>query len=624
MCGIVGFVGAKKDQTKINAVDVLLKGLKRLEYRGYDSSGVAYQLPENHIHIEKSEGKLENIISRFENEGTPESKRSQIGIGHTRWATHGKPTTQNAHPHRTGPIVLVHNGIIENYQEIKIEMVKKGYQPQSETDSELYGFLVLEELKKGHAFVEAARLAFQKCEGACGVVVMSEEAPDTVVGIRNGSPLVVGLDKDQNVFFGSDPQPLLEYTKKVTYLESGDMAVATPGKCEIFSIETGKKVSREVVELDWSPAQLDKGGYPHYMLKEIYEQPTALVDTFNSNLDRVASEPFQFAKHPGVDHLLNSKSVNLVACGTSYYASMVGKYWLEKYARLQTSIEFASEFRYRNPVLQKDSITVGVSQSGETADTLAVLRDLKKEGLKTLCITNVRGSTIARETDGSFFTSAGPEIGVAATKSFLTQMGIFLLWTGAFLEKAKKGSAKNLFEEAIQLPHLLKSYLEEGLGLQQKIQKIAKEVQNKTGFFFIGRGSSYPLALEGALKLKEIAYVHAEGYAAGELKHGPIAMIDKDVVVIVLAPKDGWRDKTISNLEEVKARGATIIGVGDGSDHHLKELSHFFIPLPSLKNEDLNVFPLSMVVQLFSYELALLKGTDIDKPRNLAKSVTVE
>jgi glutamine---fructose-6-phosphate transaminase (isomerizing) len=617
MCGIVGYVGNR------SAVEVLLKGLQRLEYRGYDSTGVAFQKG-NRIEIEKSEGKLENIFKRFKEMDLNRAPVSTVGIGHTRWATHGKPTTQNAHPHRTGSIVLVHNGIIENYREIKEDLMKKGHEPQSETDSELFGFLVLEELKLKKSFIDAVRFAFQKLEGACSVVVMSENDPDTVIGIRNGSPLVAGIDSEGAIYLASDPQPLLDYTKKVVYLENGDMAIAKRSGLEFRDVITGKVVQRETIELQWSVEQIDKQGYPHFMLKEIYEQPTALIDTFNSNLDRIDPTSFPLAKHPGVDKLMNASELHLIACGTSYYASLVGKYWLEKYARVSTQVEFASEFRYRDPVLDDRALIVGVSQSGETADTLAVLRDLKKKGKATAAVSNVRGSTISRETDGAFFTSAGPEIGVAATKSFLTQMGIFLLWTGAFLERRKKGSADGLFEETVHLPHVLKNYLDDSSGIREKIKEAARATVTKKGFFFIGRGSSYPLALEGALKLKEIAYVHAEGYAAGELKHGPIAMIDENVVVIVLAPKDGWRDKTISNLEEVKARGAQIIGVGDPSDRHLQDLSHHFIPLPTLKNEDLNVFPLSIVVQLFSYELATLKGTDIDKPRNLAKSVTVE
>ena len=617
MCGIVGYVGNK------SAVDVLLKGLRRLEYRGYDSAGVAFQSG-GAIRIEKCEGKLENVATRFRELDIDQAPRSTVGIGHTRWATHGKPTTQNAHPHRTGPIVLVHNGIIENYREIKEELLKKGHRPQSETDTELFGFLVLEELKRNPDFVEAVRAAFLRLEGACSIVVMSEDEPDTVLGIRNGSPLVVGVDTEGAIYLASDAQPLLEYTKKVTYLENGDLAIARRGNLEIREVSTGATVTREVVELQWSVEQMEKEGCPHFMLKEIYEQPTALIDTLNSNLDRAHATPFPLAQQPGLDKLLAATELNLIACGTSYYASMVGKYLIEKYARVSTRVEFASEFRYRDPVIAPGALVVGVSQSGETADTLAVLREVRKKGLTTASVTNVRGSTISRETDGTFFTSAGPEIGVAATKSFLTQMGVFLLWTGAFLEKQRAGSSAALFEETIQLPHVLTTYLDAASGMRSSISAAAKAMESKRGFYFIGRGSSYPLALEGALKLKEIAYVHAEGYAAGELKHGPIAMIDEETVVIVLAPRDAWRDKTISNLEEVKARGAKVIGVGSPNDAHLRELSDHFIALPELKNEDLNMFPLAIVVQLFAYELAILKGTDIDKPRNLAKSVTVE
>ncbi len=617
MCGIVGYVGTRP------AVDVLVRGLKRLEYRGYDSTGVAFETPRG-ILIEKSEGKLERVESLMGANPNADRSNSVCGIGHTRWATHGKPTTTNAHPHRAGSVVLVHNGIIENYREIKSELLKLGYKPESETDSELFGYLVLEEMKAGQSFVNSVRRAFKKIDGACSFVVMDEKHPGVIVGARNGSPLVLAKDPQGGAILASDAQPILEYTKDVYFLENGEVAIISPQGVEIQSLETGARITPAFVTLNWSVDQIDKGGYPHYMLKEIYEQPSALVDTFNSSLDRSRSEPFVLAPHKGVDLLMNAKELTLIACGTSYYSSMIGKYWLENYGEIPVNVDFASEYRYRSSVLREQSVLVGVSQSGETADTLAVLRELKKKNVPTLGLTNVRGSTISREAGGTFFTYAGPEIGVAATKSFTTQLATFLMWAGALREKHKKGSGQKLFEEMIQLPHLLKSYLEGDNGVQKKIRSIATQVQNKKGFFFIGRGPSFPIALEGALKLKEIAYIHAEGYAAGELKHGPIAMIDESMVVVVLAPKDHWREKTISNLEEVKARGATIIGVGDANDSHLKDLSHHFVALPAIENEDLSVFPLAAVVQLLSYELAVLKGTDVDQPRNLAKSVTVE
>jgi glucosamine--fructose-6-phosphate aminotransferase (isomerizing) len=623
MCGIVGYVGQR------SAVDVLLHGLKRLEYRGYDSAGVAL-LQEGRFEVRKSQGKLENV-EKLLNGSTAHFSGAKCGIGHTRWATHGKPTTQNAHPHQCGHVVLVHNGIIENYQEIKTELISRGHQPQSETDSELFGFLVLEEMDLGTGLIEAVRRSFLKLQGACSVVVMSEKEPGVVVGVRNGSPLVAAQDPEGGAILASDAQPILEYSRQVFFLENGDMAVADSSGLRFVDLKTGERADRAGVQLDWSPERMDKQGYPHYMLKEILEQPTALVDTLNGLLDRAKTDPFPLARQPGVELLTSARELVLVACGTSWHAALLGKYWLEKWSRIPVSVELASEFRYRDPVLGEGAVVVGVSQSGETADTLAVLREMKSRGIRTIGVTNVRGSTISRESDAAFYTSAGPEIGVAATKTFTSQMLMLLLWSGYLAIARKSGAgeaaARAIFDEMIRLPHLLKDWLADETGVLSTIRTAARELEAAKGFFFIGRGFSFPIALEGALKLKEIAYVHAEGYAAGELKHGPIAMIDQEMVVVVLAPRDAWRDKTVSNLEEVKARGARIVGVGTHGDLSLQGLCDFWIPLPdtgSVPQPDLLPFLLTPVVQLLSYELALLKGTDVDKPRNLAKSVTVE
>ena len=621
MCGIVGYIG------KRSAVDILVSGLKRLEYRGYDSAGVAF-FRNGKIEITKSEGKLENV-EKLLNGTAHLYKDVTCGIGHTRWATHGKPTTQNAHPHRAGHVVLVHNGIIENYQRIKQELVARGHRPVSETDSELFGFLVLEEMEKGLGLVEAVRKSFAKLEGACSVVIMSEREPGVVVGVRNGSPLVAGVDPKGGAILASDAQPLLEFTRDVVFLEHGDVVIGTEKGLRFIELKTGQPVDRAMSRLDWSLERLDKQGYSHYMLKEIYEQSTALIDTLNGLLDRAKTDPFPLAAQPGVELLEKASEITLVACGTSSYSAMLGKYWLERWARIPVNVELASEYRYRDPVVGKGAVLVGISQSGETADTLAVIRDARLKGIPTVAITNVRGSTISREADATFFTSAGPEIGVAATKSFLTQMLTLLLFSGYL--RIKKGDAAlqtaipDLFADVIRLPHILSEYLDAGSDAVESIKRTAKSLLTAKGFFFIGRGYSFPIALEGALKLKEIAYVHAEGYAAGELKHGPIAMIDKDMVVVVLAPGDVWRDKTVSNLQEVKARGAKIVGIGSASDLELQNMCDFWIKLPSGNiDESLLPFLLTPVVQLFSYELAVLKGTDVDKPRNLAKSVTVE
>ncbi len=619
MCGIVGYVGQRP------VVDVLLRGLKRLEYRGYDSAGVAF-FNNGDLVIRKSEGKLENV-EKLVSADEKAVGTARCGIGHTRWATHGKPTTQNAHPHHTGHVVVVHNGIIENYQQIKAELISRGHSPKSETDSELFGFLVLEEMENDSNLIEGVRKAFLKLEGQCSVVVMSEKEPGVIVGVRNGSPLAVAKDPQGGAIFASDAQPILEYSREVVFLENGDLAVGTDQGLEFHDLQSGKRVERKFVKLDWSPDTLDKQGFPHYMLKEIYEQPSVMIDTLNGILDREHADPFPLAKQPGVELLRNAKEIVLIACGTSWHAALMGKYWLERYARISVKVELASEFRYRRPVMNPGAVVVGITQSGETADTLAVIRDVRKQGIPTIGVTNVRGSTISREADAVFFTCAGPEIGVAATKTFTAQMLVLLLWAGYLGIERKASNMDGAFQDLIRLPHLMKDFLDPESELIKAVQGAAGELFPLKGFFFIGRGYSFPLALEGALKLKEIAYVHAEGYAAGELKHGPIAMIDESMAVVVLAPRDTWRDKTVSNLEEVKARGARVLGIGAGADHALKSLCDHWVPLPdSVRGMDEALLPflVTPVVQLLSYELAVMKGTDVDKPRNLAKSVTVE
>jgi glucosamine--fructose-6-phosphate aminotransferase (isomerizing) len=411
MCGIIGYSGPRP------VVDLLIQGLKRLEYRGYDSTGIAY-LDGNKIKVIKSEGKLlntERLVGEAEN-----THSSTTGIGHTRWATHGKPTTQNAHPHRTGHVVLVHNGIIENYQLIRERVIKNGLKPQSETDSELFGFLVLEQMDQGKGLREAVRLAFLQIEGACSVVVMSEREPGVIIGVRRGAPLVAARDPKSGFLLASDPAPLLEYTQDVLFLEDGDLVEGSARGVEFFEIETGRPCTRAVTRLDWSADKMDRQGYPHYMLKEIHEQPLALIDTLNGVLDRKRADPFPLADQPGVKILHEARHLVFVACGTSWHAAMEGKYWIERFARISVSVELASEFRYRDPVILDGSVVVGLSQSGETADTLAVIKEMKRKGIPTLAITNVRGSTLAREASAAFYTSAGPEIGVAATKSFAT------------------------------------------------------------------------------------------------------------------------------------------------------------------------------------------------------------
>jgi glucosamine--fructose-6-phosphate aminotransferase (isomerizing) len=612
MCGILGYIGERP------AVDILIRGLRRLEYRGYDSAGIAFW-HDGHIEIKKAEGKLQNVEKTLDTSSVAVST-SKCGIGHTRWATHGKPTTQNAHPHRTGHVVLVHNGIIENYQEIKRELMSRGHLPKSETDSELFGFLVLEEMDRGSDLLEGVRKSFARLHGQCSVVVMSEKEPGVIVGVRNGSPLVAALDPKGGCILASDAQPLLEFTKDVYFLEHGDVVIGTRDGLKFVDLETGKSLQRESHRLDWSVDQLDKQGYEHFMLKEIFEQPTALLDTLNGLIDRAQVDLLRLADHPGKSLLENASEISVVACGTSWHAALLGKYWLERWAKIPVNVELASEFRYRDHVLRPGAVVIGITQSGETADTLAVIRDMKKKSVPTLAVTNVRGSTVSREADATFYTSAGPEIGVAATKTFIAQMLTMLVFAGCL----NRGSETPL-DDIIRLPHLVSGLLQSSSPTIRAIEAAAQSLVSSKGFFFIGRGYSFPIALEGALKLKEIAYVHAEGYAAGELKHGPIAMIDEQMTVVVLAPRDAWRDKTVSNLEEVKARGAKILGVGDPEDKELESLCDHWVPLSSVPSDAaLLPFVLTPVVQLLSYRIAVLKNTDVDKPRNLAKSVTVE
>lgn len=622
MCGIMGYVGSRP------ASEILIQGLKRLEYRGYDSAGIALFLNPK-IEIKKSEGRLQNVEKLLKG-ASQDFLDSTCGIGHTRWATHGKPTTQNAHPHQTGHVVIVHNGIIENYIEIKKDLLLKGYQPISDTDSELFGFLVLEEMEKGHDLKEAVRNSFRGIRGQCSVVVMSEKEPGVLVGVRNGSPLVAAVDPKGGIILASDSQPLIPFNSEVIFLEHGDLVVGNSRELKFFDLNSGKHVERQRVKLDWSEESLDKGGFPHFMLKEIHEQPEVITNTFNSLIDKLKFEPFSLADQPGLKILAQAQELVLVACGTSWHAALLGKYWIERWAKIPVNVELASEFRYREPFLRAGSVILGISQSGETADTLAVLREVKKKGFSTLAITNVRGSTISREVDATFYSSAGPEIGVAATKTFLVQLLVLFILSGYLGILRKQVPVEELtqpFKDLIRLPDLIAKGLKLDSPMMTQAQIAANSLQNAKGYFFIGRGFSYPIALEGALKLKEIAYDYAEGYAAGELKHGPIAMIDQGMVVVVLAPRDPWRDKTVSNLEEVKARGATIVGIGDSQDQDLKNLCDYWIPLPSeAKSIDSVLLPflLTPVIQLFSYFRATLKGTDVDKPRNLAKSVTVE
>lgn len=625
MCGIIGYVGDRK------VTPILIKGLKRLEYRGYDSSGIAVHV-DGSIKVTKAAGKIVDMeaqVSDFDVLGT------FGGIGHTRWATHGAPNVVNAHPHRVDDIVLVHNGIIENFREIQELVHRRGYEPQSETDSELFAFLVRFELEKGHDFVESVRRAFGHITGSSSIVAMSEKHPGVIVGVRNGSPLVVACDeKLGGAALASDVQPLLDYTDTVTFLENGDMAVCSARGIEFVDAASGRRIERASTRIDWSADRLDKNGYPHYMLKEIHEQARTIRDTLGHAFvaQSSGSLPFELAENDGLKTLQDARRLSILACGTSWHASLLGKYWIEERSGLPVETEVASEYRYRIPASGEGQVVMGVSQSGETADTLAVLQMMKGRGAPTLAICNVKDSSIGRTVDHAFYTYAGPEIGVASTKAFTAQMlKLFLLSARLGRERAMADSTGKAMEELCELqrqlyelPVHLSTELEAESASCIAVNKAATEAQHSKGFFFIGRGYSYPLALEGALKLKEIAYVHAEGYAAGELKHGPIAMLEPSFTVIVIAPRDRWYEKTVSNLQEVKARGARVIAIGHEGDEQLAGMADHFISIPGGLHESLMPFQITPLLQLFSYKIATLKGTDVDQPRNLAKSVTVE
>ncbi|MCQ2914378.1 MAG: glutamine--fructose-6-phosphate transaminase (isomerizing) [Alphaproteobacteria bacterium] len=608
MCGIVGII------SKRPVVDLLIDGLKRLEYRGYDSAGVA-TLVDGQIQRRRAKGKIINL----ENKIKEEPLAGTIGIAHTRWATHGVPNEANAHPHATKHVAVVHNGIIENYRDLRAELLRKGHKFESETDTEVVVHLISEEIENGKSAEEAVKASLKRLKGAFALSIIFSGRNDIIIGARKGSPLAVGFGEGE-MFLGSDALALAPLTHKIMYLEEGDWAVLTHDSVKVFD-ENDKEVVRKVVQSAASGAMIGKGEYRHFMLKEIYEQPQVIGDTLNTmiNQDRstitLPSIPFD---------LKEVSRLTIVACGTSFYAGLVGKYWIEKVAKVPVDIDVASEFRYRKPIMQDKGVSLFISQSGETADTLAALRYCKAQGQKIVSIVNVETSTMAREADCVLKTLAGPEIGVASTKAFTTQLTLLACFAIAL------GRAKGTLEreEEIKLSRALvevPSRAADVLNNDEKIEKIAQEiVSSARDVLYLGRGSNYPIALEGALKLKEISYIHAEGYAAGEMKHGPIALIDEDVPVIVVAPSDELFDKTLSNMQEVLARGGKVIFFGDEDGvASVKDKSAASITLPKV-NPFVAPILYSIPVQLLAYHTAIAKGTDVDQPRNLAKSVTVE
>jgi len=609
MCGIVGYIGSQ------NAVPLLLDGLKRLEYRGYDSAGVAV-LSNAKIDIRRSVGKIVNLEKNL----AGGALSGPVGIGHTRWATHGKPSEQNAHPHRSGTLALVHNGIIENYLALKTLLQKDGVRFQSETDTEVVAHLIAQSVKAGLGLEEAVRAAVREIRGSSAIAVICENDPSTLVVACSGCPLVIGLS-DHGAFVASDVTAVLAHIRDVMFLQDGEMAVLSVNGLLVKDAD-GKAVNRATTRITWDASAAEKGGYPHYMLKEIHEQPQTILDTMRGRYSYDQGE----ADLPDIgvtpEQLAKTGRIWIVACGTSWHAAMVGKYLIEELCCAPVQVDIGSEFRYRNPLIQKDDLFVPISQSGETADTLAAAREAKRQGARVLSICNVVGSTLARESDGVLYTRAGPEIGVASTKAFtaqLTALYLLALHLGRVRGAMSAGDGKVWLDRFVTLP----THVKHMLGREAELVSIAKRYHTKRHFLYLGRGINYPIALEGALKLKEISYIHAEGYPAGEMKHGPIALIDKDMPVVVLAPRDRLYEKTVSNLMEVKARGAPVIAFVTEGERELGRTADAIFTIPDvhpLMSPVLFVVPL----QLLAYHIAVLRGTDVDQPRNLAKSVTVE
>jgi glucosamine--fructose-6-phosphate aminotransferase (isomerizing) len=615
MCGIVGYVGGTKTK------DVLVEGLKRLEYRGYDSAGVAFSSQKGNtqkIVTVRSVGKvatLEELLADTKEEGTS-------GIAHTRWATHGIPSEKNSHPHRdcTGRFSLVHNGIIENYLEIKSELEKKGHVFKSATDTEVIVHLIEEFVAGGNSVAEAFQKTLGRIVGTYGLVLLALDEPETLYVARMGSPLVIGVG-DQEHFVASDISAILAHTSKVVYLEDGEWAVVKKESYQVKSIVSKKKVAKEIETVDWTEGDAQRGGYAHFMLKEIFEQPKSIADAIRGRIDIENGTARLGGLREVKDKLANIERIIIVSCGTSYHAGLVGEYMIEEYAGIPVEVEFASEFRYRKPLITKKTVVLVISQSGETADTLAALREAKRKGALTLGIVNVVGSTIARETDAGVYNHAGPEVSVASTKAFTSQLAILTL-LAVYLGRQRDMSlvtGQRILRELVALP----KKVEKILAQERQIKQLAKKFQKVEQYLYVGRKYNFPVAYEGALKIKEIAYVAAQGYPTGEMKHGPIALIDKSALAVAIVPKDSVYEKNVSGLHEIKARGGAILGlISEGDTHLAKELKDTIVLPKTLEmlTPILAVVPL----QLFSYYMSVSKGYDVDQPRNLAKSVTVE
>ncbi|MBM4266042.1 MAG: glutamine--fructose-6-phosphate transaminase (isomerizing) [Deltaproteobacteria bacterium] len=609
MCGIMGYIGDRE------ASRILVDGLRRLEYRGYDSAGVA-TLVNGHIEVRRTVGKLDNLeklLATSPLDGT-------IGIGHTRWATHGPPSEQNAHPHRAGQVVVIHNGIIENYLELKEALVAKGRTFHSETDTEVISQLIDEHMSQGLDFLAAARAAVKQLEGSFAIVVFCDGDKSRLLTAKTATPIVIGLGEGEN-FVASDIPAILDHTRQVLFLEDGEMAEVTRQGVNVSTFD-GEPVEREPRRITWDPITAQKGGFKHFLLKEIHEQPQALIDTM---LGRIRQEEGDVWL-PELDQLgtewSNIRRIYLTACGTAWHACLVGKFILEEMARIPVDVDYASELRYRKPIFGPDTMLVAVSQSGETADTLAAVEEAAAAGSKVLSICNVLDASIPRRSRAVLYTHAGPEISVASTKAFTTQLtALYLLslHVGRQLGRLDEARGRALVHDLVNIPSLIQETLTRG----KQLEKIAKKYGHASDFLYLGRGINYPIALEGALKLKEISYIHAEGYPAGEMKHGPIALIDEELPVVVLLPRDPMYAKTLSNLKEVEARGGRIIAITDAPTPDLEEIAWEVVTIPRA-NHMLAPILLSIPLQMLAYYVACYRGTDVDQPRNLAKSVTVE
>ncbi len=612
MCGIVGYTGPKQ------AYPIILKGLKRLEYRGYDSSGIAL-LRDGAIHVHKKKGKVADLEESL----IGVSMDAHIGIGHTRWATHGEPSDRNAHPHQSasGRLSMIHNGIIENYAQLKQELTKKGYQFHSDTDTEvLLNFIEDIQVNNNCSLEEAIRIALKRITGAYCILLIEESNPDTIIAARKGSPLVIGIGKGEH-FLASDASPIIEYTKEVVYVNDYELAIVKPDELILKNLGN-EKITPFITKLDMELAAIEKGGYDHFMIKEIFEQPNTIFDCLRGRLDAKEGTIRMSGVDNHIDQLKNASRIMIVACGTSWHAGLVAEYIIEELCRIPVEVEYASEFRYRNPIVNKGDVIIAISQSGETADTLVALEKAKENGAFIFGVVNAVGSSIARISHAGAYTHAGPEIGVASTKAFTGQLAVLMMMA---LDIAKhKGTIdsekyQHLLAELEAVPEKVATILQQ----TDAIKAIAEKYKNASDFLFLGRGYNFPIALEGALKLKEISYIHAEGYPAAEMKHGPIALVDETLPVVFIATKDPYHEKVVSNMQEIKARKGKIIAVITEDDQTTRDLCDDIIPIP---HADELIAPILTVVplQLLSYYVGTAKGIDVDKPRNLAKSVTVE